>query len=135
MKETRNNKNIPVDLSNRPSKLNWLFKRQASCRLCGKLLTLRFQVHWVIPTTFASSRAKTHHFFVYKVRRNSQAHTLEVNHHVKNGGSFWLMINPYFKKIETHKPTYQLSVAWWTSSLARRNLSAQLPVSHLLSEP
>ena len=37
--------------------------------------------------------------------------TLEVNHHWKNSGSFWMIINPYYrKKGETCKPTYK---KWW----------------------
>ena len=33
---------------------------------------------------------------------------LEVNHHIKNGGSFWIMINPYYKK-------------WWFINLPIKN--------------
>ena len=38
-------------------------------------------------------------------------------HHVKNGGSFWMMINPYLqKKGETRKPTNRTKkwVKSWT---------------------
>ena len=34
--------------------------------------------------------------------------SLEVVATIKNGGSFWMMINPYFKNGETHKP-----LEWW----------------------
>ena len=41
--------------------------------------------------------------------------TLEVVANVfENSGSYWLMINPYFKNGETRRPTYKM-VAWWTS--------------------
>ncbi len=36
--------------------------------------------------------------------------SLEVNHHIKNGGSFWIMISPYYKKVLVRKPTYK---KWW----------------------
>ena len=29
------------------------------------------------------------------VARGLERLSLEVNHHIKNGGSFWMMINPY----------------------------------------
>ena len=35
-------------------------------------------------------------------------HTLEVNNHLKNGGSFWMMLNP-MKNGEPCKPIYK----WW----------------------
>ena len=42
--------------------------------------------------------------------------TLEVNHHLKNGGSFWMMINPYLKNV-VRKPFGNQPVknGGWTS--------------------
>ena len=31
-------------------------------------------------------------------------------HPLKNGGSSWMMMNPYYKKMVAHKPTYK---KWW----------------------
>ena len=46
------------------------------------------------------------HFHDYG-REGIFVYSLEVNHHLKNGGSFCMMINQYLKNGETRKPTYK----------------------------
>ena len=49
-------------------------------------------------------------YILHPNKKNHDSKSLEVNHHIKNGGSFWMMIFPPTKIMVVRKPTYK---KWW----------------------
>ena len=73
--------------------------------------TYQWPYRWYKPYKWSSKPTHTGNSTLLYLNLNN--HTLEVNHQIKNGGSFWIMINP-IKNGASFQPTFHKNGGGWT---------------------